>query len=437
MTEIRDHRTDSINRARIQLELNRAARSGVFVAVALVLGLIVALWVARNIGSTIGQSSQSVSFYVDTANDVVAQSDEVRFLGIPDGRVSNVTMKGNQAVVTGTFATKYGKIYRNATAVIRPNTALEDMYVDITNPGTPSAGLATAAHPLPASATDTSVNLDDVLDTFNADARDSIRTLLNNLGNGLADRGAALKEAFVELAPTLAAAGQLSDQLAGRAQLVRQLVHNTSTLMGDLSRRQADLRTLIANGSAALTTIQSKGTDVNTILEQLPGTLTDLKSSLASVSGVVGHVDTAVQRLDPVADELPTALSAVRSLTRDASPAVRALQKPVQKLVPTVETLSPLSANVESTVSWLTPQVPAFNHLVTELVACRTGVQGFFEWNPSLAKFGDDRGFSPRGNLVVGLQSDGVTNSPFETEEVSCTGNQASGGGVLTAAEEH
>jgi virulence factor Mce-like protein len=437
MTEVRDHRTNSVNRARIQLELNRAVRSGIVVAIGLLLGLVVAAWIARNIGSTIGQSSQSVSFYVNNANDVVAQSDESRFLGIPAGRISKVTLAGGKAEITATFSTKYGHIYKNATAELRPNTALEDMYIDVTNPGTPSAGLATANTPLPESATDTSVNLDDVLDTFNADDRDSMRALLNNLGNGLADRGADLKEAFVELFPTLQAAGSLSDQLADRATLVKQLVHNTSTLMGDLSQRQADLRSLVSNGSAALTTLDNGSANLNTILADLPGTLSDLKSGLSAVSGVIPSVDTAVQKLDPVAAELPTVLSAVRSLSHDANPAIAALQRPVRKLVPLVETLSPLSKNLSEAVDNLTPQVSTLTKVVGDAVECKTGVQGFFEWNPSLAKYGDVRGQSPRGNVVVGLDSTGVTDSPFETAEKACSAGTPLGGQVVTSGSEH
>jgi phospholipid/cholesterol/gamma-HCH transport system substrate-binding protein len=437
MIEVRDYRTERINRARLSLELRRALQSGIIVVVALVVGAGIALHIAHSIGSTIGLSTQSVGFRVSNANDVVAQSDEVRYLGIPVGRVTSVTMDGTQPVITASFNTQYGHIYRNATAIVRPNTALEDMYVDIVNPGTPSAGLASSSHPLGVNQVDTSVNLDDVLNTFNADTRASLRSLLSNLGNGLADRGASLRDAFVAAVPFVQLAGRVSQQLATRARLVRQLVHNSSILTADLGANQASLRELIGSGSSTLVTLEDNAKNLNDTLAALPPTLTDLHSSLASVSSVLATVDGAVRSLYPLARQLPAGLTAARSLGVAASPAVRALQTPVQKLVPLVTDLVPLSHNLSLTVSRLLPQVPALDKTTRDLAGCRTGVQGFFEWNPSLAKYGDVRGQAPRGNVAAGLQSSGTFTDPFEQAEVACTPGMPIGGTTVTAASEH
>lgn len=437
MIEVRDHRTERINRQRLALELRRAAKSGFVVAAALVIGAYIALRIANNIGSSIGRSTQLVSFQVNDANDVVANSDEVRFLGIPAGRVGSVKMVDGQPVITASFDTQYGHIYRNARAVVRPNTALEDMYLDIVNPGTPSAGLASASHPLPASQVDTSVNLDDVLNAFTADQRASLRSLLDNLGNGLADRGASLRDAFVQSVPFVELAGRLSQQLADRAPLVRRLVHNMAVLTTDLGQNQASLRQLITSGSQTLTTLQSHSQSFNDTLAALPPTLSELRSSLSSVSKVLGPVDGAIRSLYPVADRLPNSLTAIRRLGASASPAVRALRTPIQKLVPLARYLVPLSSNLSKTVTRLLPQVPVLNKTTNDLAECRTGVQGFFQWNPSLAKYGDERGQSPRGNVAAGAQSTGFLTDPFEKAETSCDGGTSIGGRVPTPADEH
>jgi hypothetical protein len=81
--------------------------------------------------------------------------------------------------------------------------------------------------------------------------------------------------------------------------------------------------------------------------------------------------------------------------------------------------------------------VPALSKLIADLAGCRTGVQGFFEWNPSLAKYGDERGQSPRGNVALGAQSSGVLTDPFEQAEPACTPGKPIGGSVVTPASEH
>jgi ABC-type transporter Mla subunit MlaD len=311
------------------------------------------------------------------------------------------------------------------------------MYVDIVDPGTPSAGLASTAHPLPVTQTDTSVNLDDVLDTFNADARTSLRSLLDNMGNGLADRGASLREGFVEAVPFVRLAGRLSAELAHRAPLVRQLVHNAALLTSDLGQNQQTLRQLLSSGSTTLTTLADNAGPLNDTLAALPPTMSDLRSSLSSLSGVLPSVDSAVRSLGPVADRLPSSLRALRTLSAAASPAVRALQPPVGRLVPLAENLVPLSSNLNLSLTRLLPQVPVLNKATGDLAGCRTGVQGFFEWNPSLAKYGDERGQSPRGNVAAGAQSSGVLTDPFEQAEPACTGGTVVGGRLPTAADMH
>ena len=437
MIEVRDYRTERINRARLELELKRAARSGVIVAIALIAGALIALHIAGNIGATFGAATQVVSFRVEDANDVVANSDEVRYLGIPVGRVQSVTMDGSQPVITAAFQTKYGHIYRDARVVVRPNTALEDMYVDVVNPGSPSAGLATSSDPLPAGQTDTSINIDDVLNVFNSDTRASLRTLLNNLGNGLADRGAALRQAFVQAVPFIQAAGRLSQQLADRSQLVAQLVHNTGVLTSDLASNQASLRRLIGQGSATLTTLEAHSPALSATLAALPATVADLRSSLASVSGVVAPVDTAIRSLYPVAERLPASLSALRSLSDIASPAIRALQTPVRKLAPLARYLVPLSSDLRDAVTGLLPQVPALDQAIRDIAGCRTGVQGFFQWDPSIAKYGDLRGQAPRGNVVVGAGSSELVTGPFEQAPAVCISGKPIGGRVATPADYH
>ncbi|MHB8694122.1 MAG: MlaD family protein [Solirubrobacteraceae bacterium] len=441
MIDVRDYRTERMNSERLKLELKRSLRSGVVVAIALVAGLLIALHIAGNIGASPTTSTQSVSFQVTTANDVVAQSDEVRYLGIPAGRISSVTMVGTHPVITASFDTQYGHIYRNAIAIVRPNTALEDMYLDIVNPGTPSAGLAGTAgaggDPIPTGHTDTSVNLDDVLNTFNTDARASLRSLLDDFGNGLADRGASLRQGFVAAVPFIQLAGRLSQQLAQRAPLVRALVHNTAVLTSYLGRNQLTLRQLISSGSQTLGTLESNSGNLGATLSALPPTLTELRSSLASVSGVLPAVDTALRSLYPVANNLPTSLRAVRRLSAAASPAVHALQTPVAKLVPLARYLVPLSGSLAQAVTRLQPQVPVFNKTTGDLAGCRTGVQGFFEWNPSLAKYGDIRGQSPRGNVAAGAQSTGFLTDPFEQPEPACTPGTVVGGRVPTIADMH
>jgi ABC-type transporter Mla subunit MlaD len=432
MIEVRDRRTERISRARIQLEVKRAARPATIVAGGALIGLACALYIGIHVSRTLLSSTFQVRFAVDDASGVVAGLDEVRFKGIPAGTITNVQLVGGRPVLTAQIQQQYGPIYRDAQAELRPNTALQDMYLDIVARGSRSSGKAVYAQPLPSSQTSASVNIDDVLNTFRADQRVQLRTLLDVLGNGLRDRGASLRTAFVDLVPLLRVAGNVSHQLAERAPLVRQLVHNTALLTTELGHRQNQLRTLEYAGSAVLTTLQANSSNLAATLQELPPTMSAIDSSFGAVRSVLPRVDTAVQNLYPIAAELPGALTAVRRLSGDANPALSALLNPVQRLVPLANGLVPLSRNLNSALSSLLPQVGTFNHTSEDLVRCQKGVQGFFQWDASMSKYGDVRGAVPRGNLVLGSG-----NLPNEYAPQSCTPGTAIGPVLPTAASEH
>ncbi|MCW2966535.1 MAG: MCE-family protein Mce6D, partial [Solirubrobacteraceae bacterium] len=348
-------------------------------------------------------------------------ADEVRISGIPAGTITKVELKDGRAILTAKVQKKYGQIYRDAHAQVRPNTALQDMYLNITDRGTESAGKLEGNGPLPAGQTTVPVSVNDVLGTFQAPTRVRLQTLLAQLGNGLDDRGARLRTAFAEFIPFVDAAGKISRQLAAREPMVKRLVHNTAVLTDTIAERQGQLNTLIDSGSKTLTTLEDSRGDLGATLDALPPTLGAVDSSFAALRGVLGDVDTAVRSLHPVARRLPGALDDLERLNRSAAPAVSSLQTPVKKLVPLSSALRPVSHDLASILDALQPQVPALNKVTEDLVLCKKGVVGFFQWNLSLGKYGDSRGPYPRGNLAVGAQSSSVLNDPDEFYGESCT----------------
>jgi hypothetical protein len=116
---------------------------------------------------------------------------------------------------------------------------------------------------------------------------------------------------------------------------------------------------------------------------------------------------------------------------------VRALQRPVGELIPLARALEPLSADLRRAVGALNPQTDTVDHVTKQLVNCKKGLQGFFQWDASMSKYGDIRGPVPRGNVVFGLQSSGVISDPNEYAPQACTPGQAIGGRVPAREDEH
>lgn len=437
MLDVRARRTRSINRARVKLELNRGSRPALVVALGLVLFAGLFAFTLRRVSPTTLSSTYRVSFAVSNVTGVKAGLDEVRIKGVPVGEIEKIDVRRDRPVLVAKIDKKWGRIYRNARAELRPNTALQDMYLDILDRGTPGAGTATAGSPLPPTQTKLPVNVSDVLNVFGPSQRTSMRTLLSDLGNGMADRGRSLRALFVTLVPFVQNAGLITKALAEREPDVRQLVHNTALLTRELGARQQDLRTLVREGTSTLGALGESAPDLDATLRELPPTLTAVNSSFAATTSILGDVDAAVRALGPVADNLPSSLSGLRDLGVQLQPALRALEKPVGALVPLAAAIRPLSASLKSTVDALQPQTDTVDKVTRDMALCKNGIIGFFQWNASMSKFGDSRGPIPRGNVAIGAQSSGLINDPGEGAPQACSPGKTIGGRVPTAKDKH
>lgn len=427
MTDVREHLSERLTTGRVKLEARRSGPHLAILGVALAFTVAGAVFVLSHVASTLVKSSNEVAFTVDSARAVRPGLNEIRVKGVPAGRITSVDLVNGMPVIRAKIEKKYGKIYRDARAELRPNSALEDQFIDVVDRGTPAAGVAKASDPLPPTQTTTPVAVDDVLSVFNGTTRARLRVLLADLGKGLDDNGAQLGDAFAAATPLVQAAARLSRQLAARKPLTERLVHNVGILTAELGRRDQEIRTLVRDGGATLSTLQAGSGDLDATLRALPPTLATADSSFTATRGVLDDVDGAVAALSPVADQLGGALNAVVRLSGDAQPAVRALQAPVSQLVPLVRTLKPLSAALSTTIQRLRPQVPVLDRTTKNLAVCKKGVQGFFQWDASMTKFGDSRGQAPRGNLAIGAQSGGFSN-PEEAAYAGCTPGAPIGG---------
>lgn len=435
--DVNERMTERVNRARLELEIKRSRGPFVITLVGIAIGLACAVWTISNLSRTTLSSSRTVKFAVDDASAVVPGRNEVRFKGIAAGDIVKAQYAGGQAVLTVKLKRKFGPIYRDARAELRPDTPLEDMHLDIVDRGTPSAGVANGGTPIAKAQTSSQVQIENVLDMFQPDIRDHFREMLANLGNGLQDHGADLREAFAVSVPLLQAAGKLADQLAVRKAEVADLVHNSRQLTEELGRRETLLRGLVEDGATTVSALQQNQSNFNETLAQLPPTLRVADSSLTALGGVLDEVDSAVTRLKPAAAHLPEGLSAIRTLSASLGPAAKELKAPVRNLVPLSRSLVPLSSRLDSSFKTLTPQLPVVGRATRDLVKCEDGVSLFFLWQPTAGVFDDKRGTMLRADAQASALANGTVATPRRSALEACTGGEVVGGRPAGPKDEH
>jgi len=409
VTAIRDHISHRPSRARVELEIKRSLRPLGSVLAGLALALAGLVYIASQIPGHGGLTeSQKVAFIVADATGVVAGRDEVRVSGIPAGTITDVELRNGHATLTAAVDRKYAPIYRDARAQLRPNTPLQDMYLDIVDRGTRASGEAQAGRPLPQAQTSASVSIADVLQVFDADTRVRLRTLLSEFGTGIDGEGASVRNAFISLAPLLDAARRLTVQVSKRKAMTRRLIDNTATLTEELGRRQVQLRRFVDASGSTLSALQDGSRGLDATLRQLPPTLATLAGATSALGRTLPDVNTAVGRLQPVANRLPASLSSLRRLSDTARPALDTLRPAVARVRPLVSELRPASANLAAAVDALQPQAGAIAHITSSLGRCTYVLQRFFQWTQSVFATGDAHGVAPRGDAAFSLDSTGL-----------------------------
>jgi phospholipid/cholesterol/gamma-HCH transport system substrate-binding protein len=411
---------------RLALEVRRA-RIPFMLYMLLVCAALVAGWVIfkNQAVQWPWKSYYAVRVGVADAKGVVAGKQEVRIAGVKVGLITQSQLVNGSPVLTLSLDPKYAPLYRDARLRLRPITPLQDMYVAVESRGTAGAGKLTSAYILPARQTAVPVDISRVLNTFNTDTRAWLTHLLDGLGRGLSDRGAQLQAAFVQLAPFLHAAQQVTDAIASRRRETADLVHNFGALTAALAQRQGQLAGLVSSGNSTLGVLASNDVPLASMLRELPPTLGALRSSFLDLRAAEAQLDPALRALEPVARVLPSGLQALGRFGRDARPALAALRPAVRALLPLATALAPASASLQSAFANLTPQLPRLDRITARIVPCELPIQKFFQWTLSVMKIGDAYGAFPRGTLSFGADSaGGLLTQPGYTRHSLCGGAQ-------------
>src|SRR5579859_405377 len=97
------------------------------------------------------------------------QGQTVNISGVQVGDIGGVKLQDGIAVVQLNIDTKYRHlIHENATALLRPRTGLEDMFVEL-DPGSSAAPVAPSGYTIPLSNTMPTVEADEILSSLDAD----------------------------------------------------------------------------------------------------------------------------------------------------------------------------------------------------------------------------------------------------------------------------
>jgi phospholipid/cholesterol/gamma-HCH transport system substrate-binding protein len=361
--------------------------SGDFVAIVamVIIAIAVTGYILHNEGLRfpfIQSSPFTISAEFSTAQAVTpGQGQSVNVSGVKVGDISGVQLKNGFAVVQMAIDSKYQHlIHKDATALLRPKTGLQDMFVEL-NPGTRGAPIAKPGYTIPLAHTLPEVNLDEVLSSLDADTRQYLELLVNGAGQGLAGHSSDLAQVLMRFEPTHQDLARLNGALAQRGQNLRQLINSLQRLNTSLAGKKTQIIQMIDSSSRVFAALASEQGNISRAVRDLPGTLAQTTVTLGKVQRFAQLLGPTAHNLLPAAFALPAANHALAALAKPAAPIVKNQIRPfVIAARPVIRSLKPAAINLAAATPGLYKSFAVINHLLNLVGYNPKGQHGYLFW---------------------------------------------------------
>jgi phospholipid/cholesterol/gamma-HCH transport system substrate-binding protein len=309
------------------------------------------------------------------------QGQAVQVAGVDVGQITNVDLEDGRAVVTMKIRRKYTPIYRDATALLRPKTGLNDMIVQLA-PGSRLSGEAPPGYVIPVSQTAPNVNFDEIVSTLDADTRDFLTMLVTGGGEALDGQGRALSTTLRRFEPTARYVAQITGALRERQRNIKRSIHNFSLLATALGAKDDDLAGLVDASNRVFGAFAAQDVQLREALGLLPGALAETDRTLGKVDRLARVLGPTLGALRPAARALGPALSQTRPFLIKTTPVIRDELRPFTRAtLPTVKALAPVAGDLAVIAPQLTTSLQIVNRLLNELAYNPPGKEeGYLFW---------------------------------------------------------
>jgi phospholipid/cholesterol/gamma-HCH transport system substrate-binding protein len=234
--------------------------------------------------------------------------------GSPVGKVTDVRYADGRAVATVELDSNVkGKIFADASAAIRPASALQNLLVNI-DPGSPAAGPLPDNQPIEPERTSDFVSIDELTSIFDADTQAYLQIVISEAQRALHGRAGELRSSLAELGRLTGTATPVASALARRRELLTRLVGDLDTILGTLAVRGDQLGTAVDAGSRTLAVTSRRSNQLRAAVGELAPALGEARRSLAATRGITEPLAPALERLAPAARFLPPAAAKLRAL---------------------------------------------------------------------------------------------------------------------------
>jgi ABC-type transporter Mla subunit MlaD len=302
------------------------AANPILIGAATLLVTIVGVFLAYNANNGLPfVPTYNVKVLVPDAAELVKGND-VRVGGKRVGTVAQIkavkTASGRFASELDLKLEKAAQPLRSDTIVtVRPRSTLGLKYLEL-KPGHSGRPLP-AGGTLPLTQAGRIVELDEVLNAFDAGTRAGIQDLVDRASNGFAGRGADLNEALAGLNPVLGHLGPVMANLSDGRTALRGAIRGLDAAASAAAPVSAQLGSLVDGAAATLGSLDGARDGLGATLDRAPAAMRDATADLHAMSPVLADAARLAGGLRPGADLLPRATRELADTAQTGAPVLR------------------------------------------------------------------------------------------------------------------
>ena len=270
----------------------------------------------------------------------VIPGEDVKVAGVRVGSIDSldVTDDHKAAVVLKIDDPGFQDFRADAECTIRPQSLIGEKFVECV-PTQPRTAGATAQPPLrkidrgegkgqfllPATQTSRPIDIDLVNNVLRLPYRERLSIILNELGTGLAARGADLNAAIRSANPALKELDKVLQILSKQNRTLRALARDGDEILQPLARERSHVADFVVQANRVSQATAERRADLELNLQKLPGFLRELRPTMQRLGSLS-------EQAAPVARDLNRAGPAVSTFIRQLGPFSEAAIPAVQTL---------------------------------------------------------------------------------------------------------
>lgn len=330
-------------------------------------GLLLFLWISFGGSIPLAPQGYRLTAEFNNATELGSESD-VRISGVNVGKVVSISLDRKTGLTRAVMQIdpQYAPRPADTRAILRAKSLLGETYVEL-SPGNSSGPMLPDGGTLPRGQVAPTVQLDQILSTFDPATRRAFMIWQQQDGAALTGRGQDFNAAFAELYPFATNVESVLAVLRRDSAATSTLLRDGGQVFSALSRSPAQLQGFIRNSNAVFAATAAQDTALANTVRAFPAFTVATRQTIDRVNRFATDTKPLIDELRPAAVKLTPALQGavvlapeLRELMANLAPltaaskaGVPAFERFLDDTVPWLARLKPYLGNVVPVIDYI------------------------------------------------------------------------------------